>query len=139
MILRNLLFFIPSSLTFELKPEDVAKTFSDLVNGGSALRRGNMPPGFFGIIVASFGLYFSMILMIFIPYILHKIDKVIRNPFRASGIITMSCFFSLLVLALRGDDSSTIYFFIFIFIVIHVFQIISRIKFSKSPSIHKAH
>ena len=133
MILRNLLFFIPSSLTFEVKPEDVAKTFSDLVNGGSAMRRGNMPPGFFGIIVASFGLYFSMVLMIFIPYILNKIDKVIRNPFRASGIIMISCFLSLLILALRGDDSSAVYFFIFNLMVMHVFRIISRINFSKSP------
>lgn len=133
MILRNLLFFIPSSLTFDLKPEDVAKTFSDLVNGGSAFRRGNMPPGFFGIIVASFGLYFSMIVMIFVPYALHKIDRVIRNPLRASGMIMMSCFISLIVLALRGDDSSAIYFFIFIFLVVHIAWFISKIKFSISP------
>lgn len=112
-IIRNVLFFLPSGMSFGIKPEDVSTTFSVLVSGGSKLREGDMPPGFFGIIVASFGLYFSAIIFVVFPFFLKFLDSQIRKPISTVNIVLLSSFLSLLILFLRGDDSSALYFFIF--------------------------
>lgn len=113
IISRQILFFVPADLSFGLKIEDISAIFSDALDAGSALRRGNMPPGFFGLFALSFGWFGGCLLCAMFPILLRKIDKNIQKN---NGVITLvihSHLFSSIILLLRGDDSSATYFIIF--------------------------
>jgi hypothetical protein len=107
---RILFFYLPASYSGGLKVEDIAATFSDVVDGGDAQRRGNMPTGLFGLFVISFGWFASMFLIPCLVLILRKLDTVFR---RSSGVLrtaALSVFVFSVVLSFRGDDSSGFYF-----------------------------
>lgn len=113
VIRRNLLFFMPASWTFGVKPEDLSAIFSDLVDGGDSIRRGNMPPGFFGLFVMSFGLLAPIPIIALLPLLLKILDIYLRKSNRAGKQVILAGYISILLLLFRGDDSSAIYFIIF--------------------------
>jgi hypothetical protein len=128
---RNLLFFLPVDLSFGLKPEDLSAIFSDLVKGEDAVRRGNMPPGFFGLLVMSFGVSWPVIMFCFIPFILGYFDKIIYALNTKFSIVLLSSFLSSFLLLMRGDDSSAIYFLVFNYIVFSVTLFFNRFTLSR--------
>lgn len=107
---RILLFFVPSGMTGGLKSEDISARFSDAIGGEDAIRRGNMPPGFFGLFVLSFGPILSVPILIWIVIAIRRLDSLfvcLRGPIRDSTISIYS--FSVLM-AMRGDESSAVYY-----------------------------
>lgn len=135
LIRRNLLFFIPTGWTFGLKPEDLSAIFSDMIDGGDNIRRGNMPPGFFGIFVMSFGLVASLPIIGFLPYFLKKLDLYIRNKNGVFKQVLLASYLSLLLLLLRGDDSSAVYFIIFGFIAVKLSILLKQILYFKANTV----
>ncbi len=125
VIRRALFFFIPNEYSIGLKPEDLSATFSDWINQGDEIRRGNMPPGFIGIFVLSFG-FFSTIPLFLFPKFLNMLDTFCKknNNFFSHVLISLA-FFSTLYL-LRGDDTSFYYFTFFQFIVISIITVIFK-------------
>ncbi len=114
LIRRNLFFFIPYDMSLGLKMEDVSAIFSDAINGGDSIRRGNMPPGFIGLFVLSFNWWGGLLIFLTVPFLLFKLDRLIhcrRDNFFYHTVI--SNFFSLVIFLLRGDDSSSFYYFLF--------------------------
>ena len=132
ILIRNLLIFIPSSLSFDLKPPDLSATFSLFVNGFAGGREGNMPPGFFGLFVSSFGIYWSSIFIGFIPALLNKLDSLLRNSRFLELALGCSCVMSCL-LTMRGDDSSAIYIPIFFIICLKLSCLVFRFSWNKTP------
>lgn len=129
IVRRNLLFFIPVDWSFGLKPEDLSAIFSDIVKGEDSVRRGNMPPGFFGLLVISFGVVFPLLLLCLLPWILSKCDRIIIRNNSIIGTVLISSFMSSFLLMMRGDDSSAIYFIVFNCIIIYFIHLISNFKF----------
>jgi hypothetical protein len=113
VIRRNVLFFIPASWSGGLKPEDLSAIFSDLVQGGDSVRRGNMPPGFLGLFVMSFGVVATTFIVPFIAIALKYMDKIFFNLNSIFAFVFISSYLSFILLLFRGDDSSAFYFVIF--------------------------
>lgn len=112
VVRRQLFFYLPSKYSLGLKPEDLSAVFSDIVHGGNDVRRGNMPPGFFGLFVISFKWYFSPLILALVPFALRRIDRIIQNKRGIIRDVILSIVFSSVVLLLRGDDSGAFYFVI---------------------------
>lgn len=113
LIRRSLLFFVPTSLSFGLKVEDMSAIFSDVVGGGDEIRRGNMPPGFFGLFILSFGFVGSVLLMPVFALALRGADIVLRKPLGWVSLNVLSFLLVGVVFLFRGDESTVIYFPIF--------------------------
>jgi hypothetical protein len=110
---RVLFFFLPTRLSFGLKVEDMAAIFSDVVGGGDAVRRGNMPPGVFGSFVVSFGTIGATMLMPLLAWVLRVFDMMLLRPLNLLKLNVL-CFLPVGVMFLfRGDESTVFYFPIF--------------------------
>lgn len=109
---RVVLFFVPTGLSGGLKVEDISAIFSDVVDGGDALRRGNMPPGLFGLFVISFGWFPSLFAIPLLAPLLKKLDRVFAAGIGARRHVLLALYAFAVVLAFRGDDSSAVYYFI---------------------------
>ena len=109
---RVLLFFLPARYSGGLKVEDISATFSDVVDGGDALRRGNMPPGLFGLFVVSFGWLASFVAIPALALGLKKLDSLFRVGQGAMRNSALALYLFSVVLAFRGDDSSALYYVI---------------------------
>lgn len=127
IIRRYLFFFLPKDYSFGLKPEDISATFSDIVDGGDDLRRGNMPPGFWGIFVISFGWQITIIATPLLSIILYKLDSLILKH-NIIGLNILTLLFSSIMYFLRGDDSTAIYYPLFGIIVSTLINITTRKK-----------
>ncbi len=125
LIRRQLFFFLPVDYSLGLKIEDISAIFSDAVGGEDALRRGNMPPGLFGLIVLSFEWWGAFLVVVTIPIILKYLDKYIINQNGFLKVAILSHFLSSTLLFLRGDDSSGTYFIIFSFFVLIIFKLLN--------------
>lgn len=112
IVRRQLLFFLPASFSFGLKIEDISALFSDFIGAGSSLRRGNMPPGLFGLFVLSFGWIGGVAICSLIPVGLRIMDRVIQRNRGPISIVFAAHMLSSTLLLLRGDDSSATYFII---------------------------
>lgn len=113
LIRRSLLFFVPTSISFGLKVEDMSAVFSDVVSGGDEIRRGNMPPGFFGLFILSFGFVGSVLLMPVFALALRGADIALRKPLGLVSLNVLSFLLVGVVFLFRGDESTVIYFPIF--------------------------
>ncbi len=113
IVRRQLLFFLPASYSFGLKIEDISALFSDALGAGDTLRRGNMPPGFFGLFVLSFGWIGGAITLSLFPFLLNYFDKIVRYREGIWRVAIASHALSSMLLLLRGDDSSATYFIVF--------------------------
>lgn len=130
---RILLFFVPTGLSAGLKVEDISAIFSDVVDGGDAIRRGNMPPGLFGLFVISFGWFASLFIIPLLALLIRKLDRVFsmsHGTFRAS---VLALYFFSVVLALRGDDSSAVYFVLSTFLLMAGWKALFRPASSPPP------
>jgi hypothetical protein len=113
LVRRLLFFYLPTSISFGLKVEDMSAVFSDVVSGGDEVRRGNMPPGLFGLFVLSFGFVSSVFLMPLLAGLLRLLDQLVLRPL---GLVTVNALSFLVVgvvFFFRGDESTVIYFPIF--------------------------
>lgn len=121
---RQLFFFLPVDYSFGLKVEDISALFSDAVGGEDAVRRGNMPPGFFGLFAISFGWLGGIIACLLVPLGLRALDRFIHRNRSIGSLVVAAHLLSSVTLLLRGDDSSATYFIISslaIFYVLHAF------------------
>jgi len=123
LVSRQLLFFLPVDYSLGLKIEDISALFSDAIMAGDEIRRGNMPPGFFGLFVLSFGWFGGIILLSLFPILLKMLDNVVRKNSGISQIVIVSHALSTVLLLLRGDDSSATYFIIFSIIVLYLLRL----------------
>ena len=128
LLRRQLLFFLPTGFSFGLKVEDISAIFSDAVEGGDDIRRGNMPPGLIGLLVISFEWWGGLIIAIGLPFLLRVTDRLIR---RQAGIVQIALISNLLsaaLLLLRGDDSSATYFIVFTIIVLSILKALHHLS-----------
>lgn len=133
LLRRQLFFFLPADFSFGLKIEDISAIFSDAIDGGDEVRRGNMPPGLIGLFVLSFEWYCGWIILIGLPFALRAMDNLIV---RTSGVVQISLvsnMLSAMLLLLRGDDSSATYFVVFTIIVLTFLGILVRVYKSLVP------
>lgn len=107
---RQLFFFLPASYSFGLKIEDISALFSDAIGAGDSVRRGNMPPGLFGLFVLSFGWVGGIVTCSMIPIGLRAIDRIIQRNRGLASFVLAAHMLSSTLLLLRGDDSSATYF-----------------------------
>jgi hypothetical protein len=121
---RQLLFFLPASYSFGLKIEDMSALFADAIYAGDSTRRGNMPPGLFGLFILSFGWVGGVVACSLIPFALRAIDRVIQRNRGLSSVVLAAQFLSSTLLLLRGDDSSATYFIISSLAMIYVVRTI---------------
>lgn len=112
MVRRLLFFFMPVRYSFGLKVEDISATFSDMVDGGDTVRRGNMPPGMFGLFVLSFGWIAAMAFIPLLSPLLAQLDRLFLRGAGALRQSLLSLFLFSVVMFFRGDDSSALYFVI---------------------------
>lgn len=112
LLRRQLLFFLPANFSFGLKVEDISALFSDAIGGEDATRRGNMPPGLFGLFAISFGWIGGVISCSLIPFALRALDRLIHRSRGIASIVVQAHLLSSVMLLLRGDDSSATYFII---------------------------
>jgi len=112
LLRRHLFFFLPVGYSGGLKVEDLSATFSDVVEHGTAARRGNMPPGLFGLFVISFGWLASFALVPLLAAGLELLNDVFRRRRGLVRMVMVSFFLAAVSFALRGDDSSAIYLLI---------------------------
>lgn len=118
-MLRRLVFmYLPVGYSGGLKVEDISATFSDVVNGGDALRRGNMPPGIFGLFVISFGWIASLFLIPGLAIVLRYLNRMFRNGHGKVRTVVLALYVFAVVLGLRGDDSSASYYIVWSIIVL---------------------
>ncbi len=110
---RQILFFLPADYSFGLKIEDISALFSDRLQAGDSLRRGNMPPGLFGLFILSFGWAGGIITCAMLPLGVRAIDRYIQRSRGIGSFIVAAHFMSATMLLLRGDDSSATYFIVF--------------------------
>lgn len=129
LLRRQLFFFLPVNFSFGLKIEDISAIFSDAVEGGDDLRRGNMPPGLIGLLVLSFEWWGGLVIVLGLPFVLRAVDKLIRRQGGIIHIAVISNFFSATLLLLRGDDSSATYFIIFTIIMLFILKAWHRLAF----------
>ncbi|WP_375291554.1 O-antigen polymerase [Qipengyuania sp.] len=113
LLSRQFLFFLPADYSFGLKVEDISALFSDALQAGDAVRRGNMPPGLFGLFVISFGWFGGIILCALIPLLLRWLDRYIQKASGIGSFVLAAHMMSAVLLLLRGDDSSATYFIVF--------------------------
>lgn len=118
LVRRQAFFFLPVDYSLGLKIEDISAIFSDIINAGDSLRRGNMPPGFFGLFILSFQWYGGILSLIAIPVFLRFLDRLIIRNKGLFSIALTSQFLSSTLLLLRGDDSSATYYIFFTFFVL---------------------
>jgi hypothetical protein len=107
---RHLFFFLPVGYSGGLKVEDLSATFADLVEHGTAARRGNMPPGLFGLFVISFGWLGTFAVVPLLAVALEALNGLFRKGSGLLRMVLLSLFLAAVALGLRGDDSSAIYF-----------------------------
>lgn len=112
LIRRILLFFLPAGYSAGLKVEDISATFSDVVDGGDMIRRGNMPPGLFGLFVISFGWFASLFIIPLLTILLKKLDSMFRAGEGNFRSVVLSLYIFAVVLGFRGDESSAFYYVI---------------------------
>lgn len=112
LIRRELLFFLPADYSFGLKGEDISAVFSDAIGAEDANRRGNMPPGYFGLFCVSFGWFGGVLACSLVPLGVRFLDRVIQRNAGLASIVLLAHMLSAVMLLLRGDDSSAIYFII---------------------------
>jgi hypothetical protein len=110
IVRRILFFFLPTSYSGGIKVEDISAIFSDVVKGGDALRRGNMPPGLFGLFVISFGWFASLFLIPAMAILLRKLDLIFRDGHGILRNATLALYIFSIVMAFRGDESSFFYY-----------------------------
>ena len=122
LVRRQLLFFLPASFSFGLKIEDISAIFSDAIGAGGSLRRGNMPPGLFGLFILSFGWIGGVVTCSLIPVALRAIDRVIQRNRGAISIVFAAHMLSSTLLLLRGDDSSATYFIVSSLIIFYAIR-----------------
>lgn len=132
LLRRQLFFFLPASFSFGLKIEDISAIFSDAVEGGDDVRRGNMPPGLIGLLVLSFEWWGGMIIALGLPLMLRALDTLIRRQGGIVHIAVISNFFSASLLLLRGDDSSATYFIVFTIVVLIIFTAWHQLAFRRT-------
>lgn len=120
---RQLFFFLPVDYSLGLKVEDISAIFSDAVEGGDDVRRGNMPPGLIGLLVLSFEWWGGLIIALAVPLGLRSIDTLIRRQSGIIQLVLVSNFFSATLLLLRGDDSSATYFVMFSIIALSLIKV----------------
>jgi len=123
---RQLFFFLPADFSLGLKVEDISALFSDAIGGGDTLRRGNMPPGFFGLFIISFGWIGTLVTCCLVPLALRTLDRFIHRSRGILSIIVAAHLLSSVTLLLRGDDSSATYFIVSSFAVLFVIRIFIR-------------
>lgn len=120
-VVRRIVFFaVPYGYSGGLKVEDIAATFSDVVDGGSVNRRGNMPPGLFGLFAISFGWWMSFLFIPFLALLLKWLDWFFRFRWGVFRAVVLSFFLSSAILLFRGDESSSVYFVISTMLMIGV-------------------
>ncbi len=110
LVRRLLFFFIPVGYSGGLKVPDISATFSDLVDGGDAMRSGNMPPGLFGLFVMSFGWFGSLFAIPLMAPALRWMDRLFRQGHSMFRQVFLAMYVFGVVLAFRGDESSAFYF-----------------------------
>jgi hypothetical protein len=119
---RQLLFFVPANYSLGLKIEDISALFSDAIGGEDATRRGNMPPGLFGLFAISFnwigGIFFCSLL----PLALRALDRFLHRNRGLGSIVVSSQLLSSVILLLRGDDSSATYFIISSLVLFYIIR-----------------
>jgi len=130
---RQLFFFVPANFSFGLKVDDLSAIFSDAIGGGDALRRGNMPPGFFGLFIISFGWIGTLVACCLIPLGLRALDRFIHRNRGIASVVVAAHMLSSVTLLLRGDDSSATYFIISSFAVLFVVRIFLGSRPSAQP------
>lgn len=127
LLRRQLFFFLPASFSFGLKIEDISAIFSDAIGGGDPIRRGNMPPGFFGLFVLSFGWLFGGMTLILFPLLLKMLDRITRLGTGWGYACIASYGFSSTIYLLRGDDSSATYFPFFALLMMFWFEVARKL------------
>lgn len=114
---RILFFFLPVSWSGGLKVEDISATFSDIVDAGDAQRRGNMPPGLFGLFAISFGWFWSLLVIPLLAVLLRKLDAMFRYGTGRLRESVLSLYVFAALLAFRGDDSSATYYVVSTYLI----------------------
>lgn len=109
LLRRIAFFFLPTSYSGGLKVEDIAATFSDVVGGEDALRRGNMPPGLFGLSFISFGATASLFIIPAFALLIAWLDRFLRTQDGLFRDVLLSLYLTCVVFAFRGDESSAFY------------------------------
>ncbi len=140
IVRRQVLFFLPASFSFGLKIEDISALFSDAIGAEDSLRRGNMPPGLFGLFVISFGWIGGIFTCSLIPLALRAIDRFIHRNRGLGSIVVTAHLLSSVTLLLRGDDSSATYFIISSLAILYIIRpsamLQPRMVDSQSPQGH---
>lgn len=113
LLRRQLFFFLPAGYSLGLKIEDISAIFSDAIGGGDELRRGNMPPGLFGLFVLSFGWLGGVLAIAMVPLALKLLDRIGRSGRGWAHAVLICYALSSTFYLLRGDDSSATYYPIF--------------------------
>ena len=121
---RQFLFFLPASYSFGLKIEDISALFSDAIGAEDSTRRGNMPPGLFGLFILSFGWAGGIVTCSLIPFALRAIDRVIQTNRGLSSVVLVAHMLSSTLLLLRGDDSSATYFIISSIVMVFAIRVL---------------
>lgn len=127
LLRRQFFFFLPANFSFGLKIEDISAIFSDAIGGGDPIRRGNMPPGFFGLFVLSFGWLLGGMALSLFPFLLKMLDRITGRGAGLGYVCVASYGFSSTIYLLRGDDSSATYFPIFALLMMFGFEVARRL------------
>lgn len=135
LIRRTLFFFLPAGYSGGLKVEDISAIFSDVVDGGSVIRRGNMPPGLFGICIISFGWFASLFIIPLLAVLLKKLDSMFRAGQGSFRNVVLSLYTFAVVLSFRGDDSSAVYYMISTLLFIGMVSLFERWRSTMVPSL----
>lgn len=125
LLRRNILFALPSSIV-PIKGEDISLFFAKELNSKDAIRSGNMPPGFLGLFILSFGKVLSLPLLLITPLIFRFLENFILG--HKHFFIIGAYFLSSALYLLRGDDSSALYYPITAIIIL----ILLNVKIKKS-------
>jgi hypothetical protein len=127
LVRRLFLFFLPTSMSMGMKVEDMSAIFSDVVSGGDDVRRGNMPPGLFGLFIVSFGFVVSCLLMPVLACILRALDVLFLRPLSLLTVNLLGFLLVGIVFFFRGDESTVIYFPIFNLFITAVWALVTRL------------
>lgn len=132
---RIFFFFLPAGYSGGLKVEDISAIFSDVVDGGSLIRRGNMPPGLFGLSIISFGWFASLFVIPLLAVLLKKLDSMFRAGQGNFRNVVLSLYMFAVVLGFRGDDSSAFYYMISTLLFIGMVSLTERWRSTMVPSL----
>lgn len=135
LIRRIFFFFLPAGYSGGLKVEDISAIFSDVVDGGSLIRRGNMPPGLFGLSIISFGWFASLFVIPLLAVLLKKLDSMFRAGQGSFRNVVLSLYMFAVVLGFRGDDSSAFYYMISTLLFIGMVSLSERWRSTMVPSL----